>query len=552
LKTPFLSNTIYIFLFSVLGLVCLIGLFVPLMDNDSAHHANIALHMYQTGDYATLWDGGKDYLDKPHLHFWLCAVSYKIFGVTGFAYKFPSFLFTILGTWSTYRLGKILYDSETGKLAALITACSFGYMLANNDVRMDAILTACIVFAGWQLVELVKLQKINAAILAAAGLAAGFSVKGHIGIIIPGMAILFYIAYTRKWKIILSWKWAVLVIAVVAFIIPVVYCYYLQFNLHPEKIVRGKDHINGVKFILFSQSIERFQGDHFGAVNKKDHFFFLHTFLWAFAPWSILAYIALAQRIKNFRKRNWEWLTTGTVLVMLLIVTLSGFKLPHYLNVIFPFAAILVSTLLLSKTDSPAWVKRVFIMQSVIAATFLLLVLVLNAWSFPIHSALLLFAIILLLAIVFYFFITQRLQKLQKAVGLSVAVMALFFFCFNSNFFPQVLQYQAGNRLAREIKNKIDNNRIYSWDTVYSSSFYFYTQTLWKPFSDTVTRDDKRTWILYGQENEAAINKAGYIIKDKYKAPSYHISKLTLAFLNPEKRDDQCNTLLIGEISNLK
>ena len=44
------------------------------------------------------------------------------------------------------------------------------------------------------------------------------------------------------------------------FIFPVVYCYYLQFNLHPEKIVRGKDHINGIKFILFNQSVERFSG----------------------------------------------------------------------------------------------------------------------------------------------------------------------------------------------------------------------------------------------------------------------------------------------------
>src|ERR1700704_3891131 len=107
------------------------------MDADSAHHANIALHMYLTGDYVNLVDYGKDYLDKPHLHFWLCAFSYKIFGVTTFAYKFPSFLFTILGTYSTYRLGKSLYNNEAGKLASLIVASAFAYTLANNDVRMD-------------------------------------------------------------------------------------------------------------------------------------------------------------------------------------------------------------------------------------------------------------------------------------------------------------------------------------------------------------------------------------------------------------------------------
>ena len=104
MNTSFLPGRIYKILFTLLGLVYIIGLFVPLMDTDSAHHANIALHMYLTGDYVSLIDHAGAYLDKPHLHFWLCAFSYKIFGVTTFAYRFPSFLFTILGVYSTYRI----------------------------------------------------------------------------------------------------------------------------------------------------------------------------------------------------------------------------------------------------------------------------------------------------------------------------------------------------------------------------------------------------------------------------------------------------------------
>jgi 4-amino-4-deoxy-L-arabinose transferase-like glycosyltransferase len=113
------------------------------MDNDSAHHADIALHMYLNRDYVNLIDAGKDYLDKPHLLFWLCATSYKIFGVNTFAYKFPSFCFTIAGIYSSFRLGSALHNSEVGRVAALIVASSFAVILANNDVRMDAILTAC-------------------------------------------------------------------------------------------------------------------------------------------------------------------------------------------------------------------------------------------------------------------------------------------------------------------------------------------------------------------------------------------------------------------------
>jgi 4-amino-4-deoxy-L-arabinose transferase-like glycosyltransferase len=274
------------------GTVYIIGLFVPLMDNDSAHHANIALRMYLTGDYVSLVDHGKDYLDKPHLHFWLSALSYNVFGVTGFAYKFPSFLFTLLGTYSTYRLGKSLYNSEVGRLSALMAASAFAYILANNDVRMDAILTASIVFATWQLVEWVKNRKLVNVVGAALGLALGFCTKGHIGVFTPAAGILFYILYKRDWRSFYHWHLVVLLFSFAVFISPVVYCYYLQYDLHPEKVIRGKSGRSGVVFILWTQNFERFQGDSFGADAKNDYLFFFHSMLWAFAPWSILAFVA--------------------------------------------------------------------------------------------------------------------------------------------------------------------------------------------------------------------------------------------------------------------
>src|SRR5204863_6041722 len=122
-------------------------------------------------------------------------------GVTTFAYKFPSFLFTILGTYSTYRLGKVLYNSEVGKLAALIIASSFAYILANNDVRMDATLTACIVLATLQLVEFAQHKKMLNIAGAALGLALGFCTKGHIAVFVPVVSLLFYILYKKEWKL---------------------------------------------------------------------------------------------------------------------------------------------------------------------------------------------------------------------------------------------------------------------------------------------------------------------------------------------------------------
>jgi 4-amino-4-deoxy-L-arabinose transferase-like glycosyltransferase len=96
-----------------------------------------------------------------------------------------------------------LYNSEIGKLASLILASSFAYILANNDVRMDAILTACIIFTIWQLVEFIHHKRLLNILGGALGLALGFCTKGHIAVFVPATAIIFYIFYKKEWPLFL-------------------------------------------------------------------------------------------------------------------------------------------------------------------------------------------------------------------------------------------------------------------------------------------------------------------------------------------------------------
>lgn len=548
LNTLFLSRNNYLFLFSLLGLVYIIGLFVPLMDADSGHHANIALHMYLTGDYVSLVDHAGDYLDKPHLHFWLCAFSYKIFGVTGFAYKLPSFLFSILGVYSTYRLGKALYDNEVGRLAALIVASSFAFVLSNNDVRMDAILTSSVAFATWQLVEFIQHKKIINIAGAALGLALGFCTKGPIAVFVPAVAALFYILYRKEWKLFLTGKWLLLLVLFGLLISPVLYCYYLQYNLHPEKMVRGKDHINGIKFILFNQSIERFNGQ-MGSDGKNDYFFFFHSFLWAFAPWSIIAYLAIAGRIKRFIHRSEEWLTIGVFITILLVVSFSGFKLPHYLNMVFPTTAVLAASFIIEKKENLKWIKMFHRIQFVVVVIFLLLIALINTWAFPVKSSWVIVGVVLLLAVVFYFIKSPAYGYLQKAVAISAAAMVLSFFLLNSNFYPQLLNYQGGNKLAANSRGKINPDAVYFWKNTYSSSFSFYTQTLRKPFADSVLQQGKKIWLVYDIKDEGEIIQAGYKIGQGFSALDYEITKLDIKFVNPIKREKQCTRMMLSAIS---
>ena len=517
------------------------------MDNDSAHHANIALHMYLTGNYVDLVDYGKDYLDKPHLHFWSAAFSYKIFGVTGFAYKLPSFLFTILGTYSVFRLGRSLYSRETGRLAALLVASSFSYILANNDVRMDAILTSCIALATWQLVDLVQHKKLINVAGAALGLALGFSTKGHIAVFTPAVAVFFYILYRKEWKIFFSWRWLLLALLFFLFISPVVYCYYLQYNLHPEKIVRGKDHINGVNFILFNQSVERFGGG-MGSSGKNDYFFFIHSFLWAFAPWSIIAYIAFYLRLKNFFARKDEWLTTGVLATMLVIISFSGFKLPHYLNITFPAAGVMAASYILKISADKKLNKIIFTIQLILSILLLLGAAAINIWAFPVHSPWILTGVILLLAVVFYFYRSRIFNSLQKAVLIPLSTVVLIFFLLNTNFYPSLLKYQGGNELAFGTRDKLNPENVYFWNEHYSSSYNFYTATLRKPFTDSALHMGHPVWLLAGERDMDSIREAGYILGNSFEATDYEITRLKLKFIDPAKRNAVCTRMILMQV----
>jgi 4-amino-4-deoxy-L-arabinose transferase-like glycosyltransferase len=521
------------------------------MDNDSAHHANIALRMYLTGDYVTLYDHRGDYIDKPHFLFWTSALSYHVFGVTSFAYRLPSFLFTILGTYSIFRLAKELYDHETGKLAALIAASSFCYILANNDVRMDAILTAAIAFATWQLVAYAHHRKSVFLIGAALGLAIGFSTKGHVGLATPTAGLFFYILYKKDWKLLYDWHWLVVAFFFALFISPVVYCYYLQFNLHPEKISQGMKGVNGMKYILWSHSFDRIRGhERFGgSLGKEDKFFFLHTFLWTFAPWCFVALVALFIRLKNFLSRNEEWLSTGVFLMLALLINFSNFKLPHYMPILAPSTAVMAAHLFASKWNSDKWQRAFLIMQ--LSASLLLLVVsaLVNTWAFPIHTTISLMGLILLLAIAFYFLLTKMLSTIQKAFAVSVTSIALFFFLANTNFYPQLLAYQGGKSLADGTRGIVDPRNVYFWKNTFSSSYNFYSASHRRVYPDSLEIPRQKFWLIYEKSQQQQIDSVGFVFGKIFSVPDYEITRLKKNFIDPATRKQTLDSMIMAEVT---
>lgn len=549
-----INNQTWFWLFFSLLVAYIFGLFVPLMNEDASHHANIALHMVQTHNYVNLVDDmGKDYLDKPHLHFWLSALSFNIFGVNTIAYKIPSFLATILGLFSTFKLGRLLYNRNAGLMAAVIYASAQAQFLANNDVRMDALLTASIIFATWQLVEsaLVTSRWYNY-VLAGLGLAMAFTTKGMIGFVMPCAALFFWLLYQRNWAMMFNWRWLLVFVLWLAFIAPCVYCYYLQYDLHPEKVVRGMTGVSGVKFIMWQQNFERLDGKHWGK-GHKDYFFFFHTALWAFLPFCLLTYVAFFDRVVFFIKSRFsyirpnELLTAGTIVIIFAIISSSGYQLPHYLNILFPFFALITAGLLSNKFETGdqkslnIYLKTQYLVIAIVAIILVLL----NFWCFPVHSWSVIGVSIVVFGVMLYVFIKEH-SVLTRLVTLSVLLASLTNVLLNGNVYQQLLNYQGGIGLAQVVnRNHIPKDKIFNFYH-HSSGFNFYAQHI-TGFTDIEHIKLKRAkgetvWIFATPESKEMMTKAGLQFDIVYADADFGVTRLNKEFLNPATRKQACTT----------
>lgn len=510
------------------------------MNNNAAHHANIALHMYLTGDYISLVDRGMDYLDKPHLLFWLAALSYQLIGVTSFAYKFFSFLFALGGIYSTYRLGQLIGGERVGRTAALILATAFAFVLSVNDVRMEAMVVSCIAFSTWQLLEYANTRRREAFFFSALGLALGFATKGAVAVALPVLTLAFYLLQQQKAKELWSLRWVGMVLLTLVFLAPVFYCFYVQFDLHPEKVVRGRAGNSGIGFLLLGQSIQRYTGSGWGS-RSSDPLYLVHTFLWAFLPWSVLAFVALGNSVRAwfrdkaaFAQRKETALAATTVLVFVL-VSFSRFKNAHYVNVLFPYFAVLTAQYLQLRPSQ--YFKAVYRLQWVISAGLMLLIGLVNAWAFPISNIGI--GMLALLLVGAYLYLSKKDDLCTRAIWMSVTAIVFSYFLLNFNFYPKLLPYQSGHVLAKKIKEAgIPSSRVYYLETNernYSMDFSLAAL----PGSLTIDSLKRRTDTVYlfaDRSKMEALQAQQVPFEVVLQVPHYNVSTLKFKFLNPSTR----------------
>lgn len=527
------ETTLYKILIALVALVSVSALFGGIIEPDSALYASIAKNMVLRNDWINIYVRGTDWLDKPHLTFWLAAASFKVFGINAFAYKLPSFLFGLLGAGYLYKLAKDIYSEKTGLISALIFLSSLHILISTFDVRAEVYITTFTLAAIYHYYK--AHQGVFWHIVAGSFFAAcAIMIKG-IFVLIPVFGgFIIYWLLTKQFKQLLKPKWWIAIALICIFIIPELYTLYIQFDLHPEKVVFGKTGVSGLKFFFWDSQFGRFFNN--GPIKGKgDISFFLHTTLWAFLPWSILFYTAV---VNLFKKKNRVGLPAESIVIWtsaaitFLLFSLSKFQLPHYILIILPQFAI-ITALYIQKLEGRS-LKVFWYVQTVIAIVLFIAIIIIGIYS-AFGGIFFMPALMLTVIASGLFKKINRETLLIRNIICSVTVMLFL----SLLFYPSVLKYESGMEAGKWLKENHPDARasVLMYPDAYSFDFYANGEPkyFWS-YEDLDKSKNEKGLIIYTPASELERLKTDYHAEVLKSFEYYHITKLTGKFINAKTR----------------
>lgn len=497
-------KNLYLLLFISI-FINLIGVFQPIIRNDDpALYAGIAKHIVISNDWVGLYSYGHPWLDKPHFPFWASALSFELFGINAFAYNIAGFIFFLIGGVYTYKLAKLLYNQDVGLISCLIYFTSFHLMTSGSvDVRAEAYLLGQIIPACyyWLLYDRSSNINVRHLFLGALFTALAIMTKGIFVVLTIFSGLVITWLYTKKIQRLISGKWIVAYILSLIFILPELICLYLQFDLHPELTVFGRHNVSGLEWFFWGSQFGRFFNTGPIVNTHGDIFFFIHTYLWAFLPWSIVFILSMvmiirqrkiqpkSEKAKNVYLMASFWLT-------FIIFSLTKFQLDHYTNIIMPFAAIVCARYL----EQTLSVAKLALVQKVIAYLLLILAIAVSLYLYN-FSLLSLYAVIPFGVLCYIWFRGNQFTYLEQLLFFPVvAILSVFIFVLTVNW-NVCRAYDSGYNLAQIINNNNSSLPVYDFDSGMLPLDFYVKSNLYKISQENQLPHKGNYYVVLSEKN---------------------------------------------------
>ncbi|QDV40727.1 Undecaprenyl phosphate-alpha-4-amino-4-deoxy-L-arabinose arabinosyl transferase [Stieleria neptunia] len=137
-----------LFLFTNLG--------YPLIDRDETRYAEIPREMLVSGNWVLPQLNFQPYYDKPPLLYWLCAISYRVFGVSEWSARLVPALAAFGTLLATMWFGNRNFGSRIGLFATGVLMLSVGFVFTSRYLLIDGVLTLLTTLSLFSVYEAIK------------------------------------------------------------------------------------------------------------------------------------------------------------------------------------------------------------------------------------------------------------------------------------------------------------------------------------------------------------------------------------------------------------
>ena len=201
------------------------GLYIYALDE--AKNSSCAREMMEMDEWVVPTFNYELRTDKPPLHYYFMIGAYSIFGVNPFSARFFSLILGVLTILCIWYLTSRYYGDRTSLYTSIILLASLHYIIQFHMAVPDPYLIFFTTFGFVSFYIFYREKKSPYLLISYISFGLGVLVKGPVAIVLPGMAILVFLIFTRtfNWSYFLKlkplWILAVLVLVIAPWFIMV-------------------------------------------------------------------------------------------------------------------------------------------------------------------------------------------------------------------------------------------------------------------------------------------------------------------------------------------
>lgn len=297
---------------------------IPLLDPDEPAYAQTAKEMFLAADYLSPRIFGDFWFDKPPMYYWLVIASYKIFGISEFAARFPASLFALSTILFLYfKVRKHFNENIAFNSAIILSTCINFFYLAKasvTDMVLLFFLTATL---------LSYFERKYAIMFIFASLAT--LTKGPVGFIFPGIIIFIHACLIRNFSLFKARNFYLGFFFYCLFTLP---WYFLMYKTHGQIFIDT---------FLGLHNIARFtNAEH---TNRVLWYFYFPVLIIGLFPWInfFISSIYNAYNNKNYQDKSFLLFLQIWWIFIFIFFSIAKTKLVSYIFPLFPPLSIILA-----------------------------------------------------------------------------------------------------------------------------------------------------------------------------------------------------------------